>query len=150
MNTTNPFLTNTSQDDELISQMFRTARIFTRTLNDVLSAHGIHNAELAVLRVIQKHCGISQADLIQTLQVEAASISRTLERMEKKHCIRRQPLEKGRGKYIQLTQEGETLCQQLRPAAIQHRQRARGQLTPVQKEALLATLQKREKNLLLK
>lgn len=96
------------KDDELIRQLFCTTRIFSRTLNGCVAPLGLHSSEWMVLNFIHLNDGIAQADLIRYFKVEAAAITRTLSRLEKKGLIRRHPMEKGRGKYIELTEAGRT------------------------------------------
>lgn len=96
------------KDDELIRQLFCTTRIFSRTLNGCVAPLGLHSSEWMVLNFIHLNDGIAQADLIRYFKVEAAAITRTLSRLEKKDLISRHPMEKGRGKYIELTKAGRT------------------------------------------
>lgn len=125
------------QDDELIRQLFCTTRIFSRTLNGCVAPLGLHSSEWMVLHFIHLHDGIAQANLIRYFKVEAAAITRTLSRLEKKGLIRRHPMEKGRGKYIKLTEAGRDLFSQAEPFVTAHRRQALQGLSPAERQQLL-------------
>ena len=125
------------QDDELIRQLFCTTRIFSRTLNGCVAPLGIHSSEWMVLNFIHLQDGIAQADLIRYFKVEAAAITRTLSRLEKKGLICRHPLEKGRGKYIELTEAGLDLFARVEPFVTAHRRQALQGLSTEERQQLL-------------
>lgn len=75
------------QDDELVRQLFCTTRIFSRTLNGCVAPLGLHSSEWMVLNFIHLNDGIAQAELIRYFKVEAAAITRTLSRLEKKASL---------------------------------------------------------------
>ena len=112
------------KDDELIRQLFCTTRIFSRTLNGCVAPLGLHSSEWMVLNFIHLNDGIAQADLIRYFKVEAAAITRTLSRLEKKGLISRHPMEKGRGKYIELTEAGRDLFAKAEPFVTAHRRQS--------------------------
>lgn len=126
------------QDDELVRQLFCTTRIFSRTLNGCVAPLGLHSSEWMVLNFIHLNSGIAQADLIRHFKVEAAAITRTLSRLEKKGLISRHPMEKGRGKYIELTASGQDLFAQAEPFVTAHRRRALQGLSPEERKLLLS------------
>lgn len=125
------------QDDELIRQLFCTTRIFSRTLNGCVAPLGIHSSEWMVLNFIHLNDGIAQANLIRYFKVEAAAITRTLSRLEKKGLICRHPLEKGRGKYIELTEAGRSLFTRVEPFVTAHRRQALQGLSAEERNLLL-------------
>lgn len=125
------------QDDELVRQLFCTTRIFSRTLNSCVAPLGLHSSEWMVLNFIHLNGGIAQADLIRYFKVEAAAITRTLSRLEQKGLICRHPVEKGRGKYIELTEAGNDLFSQAEPFVMAHRRLALQGLSPEERNLLL-------------
>ncbi|WP_395754432.1 MarR family winged helix-turn-helix transcriptional regulator [uncultured Megasphaera sp.] len=125
------------QDDELVRQLFCTTRIFSRTLNGCVAPLGLHSSEWMVLNLVYLNGGIAQADLIRYFKVEAAAITRTLSRLGKKGLICRHPREKGRGKYIELTDAGRDLFVQAEPFVIAHRRQALQGLSPEERKLLL-------------
>ncbi|WP_292304130.1 MarR family transcriptional regulator [Megasphaera sp.] len=98
---------------------------------------GLHSSEWMVLNFIHLNDGIAQADLIRYFKVEAAAITRTLSRLEKKGLIGRHPMEKGRGKYIELTEAGRALFAQAEPFVAAHRRRALQGLSADERKLLL-------------
>ena len=90
-----------------------------------------------VLNFIYLNDGIAQADLIRYFKVEAAAITRTLSRLEKKGLISRHPMEKGRGKYIELTEAGRDLFAKAEPFVTAHRRQALQGLSATERQQLL-------------
>lgn len=125
------------KDDELIRQLFCTTRIFSRTLNGCVAPLGLHSSEWMVLNFIHLNDGIAQADLIRYFKVEAAAITRTLSRLEKKDLICRHLMEKGRGKYIELTEAGRDLFAKAEPFVTAHRRQALQGLSATERQQLL-------------
>lgn len=125
------------KDDELIRQLFCTTRIFSRTLNGCVAPLGLHSSEWMVLNFIHLNDGIAQADLIRYFKVEAAAITRTLSRLEKKDLICRHSMEKGRGKYIELTEAGRDLFAKAEPFVTAHRRQALQGLSATERQQLL-------------
>ena len=125
------------KDDEWIRQLFCTTRIFSRTLNGCVAPLGLHSSEWMVLNFIHLNDGIAQADLIRYVKVEAAAITRTLSRLEKKGLISRHPMEKGRGKYIELTEAGRDLFAKAEPFVTAHRRQALQGLSATERQQLL-------------
>lgn len=130
------------QDDELIRQLFCTIRIFSKTLNSSIASLGLHSSEWMVLNFIHLNDGLAQADLIRYFKVEAAAITRTLNRLEKKGLITRRPLTKGRGKYIALTAAGTDLFDRAEPFVIAHRRRALQSLSVEERTHMLEVCRK--------
>ena len=100
------------QDDELVRQLFCTTRIFSRTLNGCVAPLGLHSSEWMVLNFIHLNDGIA--------------------------LISRHPMEKGRGKYIELTASGQDLFAQAEPFVTAHRRRALQGLSPEERKLLLS------------
>lgn len=75
--------------------------------------------------------------MIRYFKVEAAAITRTLSRLEKKGLISRHPMEKGRGKYIELTEAGRDLFAKAEPFVTAHRRQALQGLSATERQQLL-------------
>lgn len=136
-----------AQNDELIRQLFHTTRIFSRTLNSVVSHCGLHSTEWMVFYVIYSRGGMSQAELNRYFKVEPAAITRTLTRLEKKGYVFRRPMDKGRGKYVEVTADGGQLYDTLKAAVIAHRNQALQGLTAADKMYMFRVLAKIQHNL---
>lgn len=128
------------QNDELIRQLFHTTRLFSRTLNSVVIASGLHSTEWMAFYVVYSRGGMSQAELNRYFKVEPAAVTRTLTRLEGKGYISRHPLAKGRGKYIEVTPAGERLFAQLEGAVVAHRNMALQGLDAKDKQELTRIL----------
>lgn len=135
------------QNDELIRQLFHTTRLFSRTLNSVVISFGLHSTEWMAFYVVYSRGGMSQAELNRYFKVEPAAVTRTLTRLEGKGYIRRRPMTKGRGKYIEVTADGEELFSQLEGAVTRHRNLALQGLDTQDKKDLTRILTKIQGNL---
>ena len=135
------------KDDELIRQLFCTTRIFSRTLNGCVAPLGLHSSEWMVLNFIHLNDGIAQADLIRYFKVEAAAITRTLSRLEKKGLITRVAHPNTRGKFIELTEKGAQAHRDLSSAVAEHRRKALQGLSPEMLQGLNDVMLRIQRNL---
>ena len=126
-----------SNSDRLIHQLYQTMRLFSKTLNQEIADTGIYSSEWTILNLIHHREDCAQTALSQYLGVEPAAISKTLTKMEKKGLISRHPMEKGRGKYIELTEAGRDLFAKAEPFVTAHRRQALQGLSATERQQLL-------------
>ena len=72
------------KDDDLIHQIYVTMRLFTKNLNEIITPYEVYSSEWTIINYLHHHDEISQADLAAALQIEAAAVSKTIGKMEKK------------------------------------------------------------------
>jgi MarR family transcriptional regulator for hemolysin len=125
-------------DDLLIHQIYKTMRMFTNTLNEMLRTYGLYSAEWTVLNFLKKHDGSLQSDIAAALQIEAAAISKTLGKMEKKHLITRTVRKDKREKYIFLTPNAKNIFPALSQAVTLHRNQALSDLSEADRKKMLS------------
>ena len=135
--------------DDVIYQCLQTVRAFNKSLNSVISRKGVFSSEWTIMKVIHQGRERSQTELAKELGVEAAAISKTLAKLEDKGLIEKHSLPGQRGKFIALTEKGETLMDSIGHLVDKHRTAALAGLSEEELHKLLESLKKIENNLVL-
>jgi len=124
------------------------ARLFSRALDDRLSAHGVAVGQFAILLLLWEEDGLTQAELGRRAAVEQPTIANTLIRMERDGLIRRQPDPADRRRaFIYLTDHARGLETPLTAAAQAVLTQATRDLSPDDQAALLVGLRRMITNL---
>ena len=137
-----------ADDNRMIHQLYQTVRTFSKTLNQAISDYGVYSSEWTVMNLILHRESCSQAVLIEYLGVEPAAISKTLTKMEKKGIIARELRPGSRGKFIQLTNKGRQICEQISAVVVGHRQRALAALSASERRQLETMMRQIQQSLL--
>jgi DNA-binding MarR family transcriptional regulator len=95
----------------------------------VLAEHGLHPGQDLLLSALWRQDGISQAELAARLGIEAPTVSRALERLERAGYVRREP-GRGRSRRVYLTGPGQALRRPVEQAWRRADQRVAAQLGP--------------------
>lgn len=105
--------------DESIGYLSRYAyRAFVKVLADELAQYGILTGQWSVLRILWEEEGLSQVELADRMRVEKASLTNTLDGMERLGLITRKRNSEDRRKVnIFLTAKGQKLKDKLLPYA---------------------------------
>jgi MarR family transcriptional regulator, organic hydroperoxide resistance regulator len=74
----------------------------------VLAGHGLHPGQDLLLSALWRADGITQAELAARLGIEAPTVSRALERLERAGYVRRES-GRGRSRRVYLTEPGRAL-----------------------------------------
>lgn len=135
--------------DDVIYQCLQTVRAFNKSLNSVISRKGVFSSEWTIMKVIHQGRERSQTELAKELGVEAAAISKTLAKLEDKGLIEKHSLPGQWGKFIALTEKGETLMDPIGHLVDKHRTAALAGLSEEELYKLLESLKKIENNLVL-
>jgi MarR family transcriptional regulator, organic hydroperoxide resistance regulator len=77
-------------------------------ISPVLASRGLHPGQDLMLSALWREDGISQAELAARLGIEAPTVSRALERLERAGYVRREP-GRGRSRRVYLTEAGQAL-----------------------------------------
>ncbi|CAN5442886.1 MarR family winged helix-turn-helix transcriptional regulator [soil metagenome] len=78
--------------------------------NEVLSETGLHVGQDLMLYSLWKECGLTQSDLAKQLCVEAPTVTKMLQRMERAELIERcVDTEDGRVSRVHITEKGRAL-----------------------------------------
>ncbi len=108
---------------------------------------GITIDQWVLLKIIERYDGLSQKELAEHALRDNASITRTLNLLEKKGFIHRSPLEDNRRQYsIILTQEGIAFIKEHMPMVKRHREKSISGFTKEELHMLKSMLMKIKKN----
>ncbi|XOV65897.1 MAG: MarR family winged helix-turn-helix transcriptional regulator [Fluviicola sp.] len=109
---------------------------------------GITVEQWVVLKIISEHSGISQKELADKSFRDPASITRTLDLLEKKQLLRREPIEGNRRKYkLLLTETGIGFIRKHTPFVQSQRNQSTAGISTKELEQLSATLLKIRQNM---
>ncbi len=119
-----PDLDRLQKDDDLIHQIYVTMRLFTKNLNEIITPYEVYSSEWTIINYLHHHDEISQADLAAALQIEAAAVSKTIGKMEKKGLVTRLSAKDKREKHISMTPKCRALFPQLAASVARQRQQS--------------------------
>jgi len=118
-------------------------KLLHRGLGDSLQKHGVTVAQWAVLVVLWETDGLTQKELSQLVAVETATLSRTVDRMERDGLVTRDRSDVDRRQvHVRLTEYGAGLWRDLVPEAEANQERALAGISEDEEE-LLRTLLRR-------
>lgn len=90
----------------LFHELLQTTRAFTNGMNTVLKEHNLYSGQWTVLFTIDKHGKMTLTSIWKYLNVEAPTITRTVNRLEELGLIQREIDEDRRAKVVALTRAG--------------------------------------------
>jgi len=118
-------------------------KLLQRGLGDGLQKHGVTVAQWMVLVVLWETDGLTQKELSQRVAVETATLSRTVDRMERDGLVTRDRSAVDRRQvHVRLTEHGAGLWRDLVPEAEANQERALDGISEDEEE-LLRTLLRR-------
>ncbi len=130
-----------------IDKTSKISKLFTQREFDRLKL-GITVEQWIVLRIIHENNGCSQSDLAVKSLRDPASITRTLDLLQKKGLIERQAIEGNRRQYsLKLTTEGSYFIALHQPLVDQHRALSVRGLSEEERHQLFKLLLKIQENL---
>lgn len=133
---------STSQTVTLVS------RLLARALAARLAPKGIGYGQFPVLQCLWDENGLTQKELSQRVRIEAPTMVRTLDRMEREGLVERVRSETDRRQiHIQLTKKGQDLKSALVPMASDVNEKALGGITKKDRKQLDDLLAKVVSNL---
>lgn len=77
-------------------------------ISPVLAERGLHPGQDLMLSALWREDGVTQAELVRRLGIEAPTVSKALQRLEKGGYVRREA-DRGRSRRVHLTEEGRAL-----------------------------------------
>ena len=119
------------------------SKLLDQDMADIASAHGLSLAGYRTLATIQAFGVLTAADIIRYTAYDKAAISRTLAELAKSGLIDvSQDPDHGRRKLLQLTQAGETVLKDAKPAVDARRDRLADVLNPDEERAFQTAIEK--------
>jgi len=118
-------------------------KLMHRGLGEGLEKHGVSVAQWMVLVVLWEMDGLAQKDLSERVAVETATLSRTVDRMERDGLVVRERSETDRRQvYVRLTEYGAGLWRNLVPEAEANQDRALRHISGDEEEVLRSLLKR--------
>ncbi len=101
---------NYEPDSLFFTQLSRFQRLYAKGLTMRLSPYDVQPGYLTILHYLWQRDGVTQKELTQFLDIEQATLSNTLKRMERDGLVLRTPNKKDRRRHlITLTEKGASL-----------------------------------------
>lgn len=122
-------------------------RLFTKNLNVLLSAHGLHTSQWSMILYLHNRQGCTQVELAHYLNVEAPTVTRTLARLEDHGFIKREEGRDKREKWITLTEEAEAIFSKCYEASKNVESKALEGISPEELEIFNRIIEKMNENL---
>jgi DNA-binding MarR family transcriptional regulator len=117
------------------------ARLFAHRLHARIRPLGLAPAQFMVLLTLWDEDGLTQAELVERLDVEQATMANTLARMARDGLVRRTPHpEDRRAQQVWLTGRAQALREPATAAAEAQNAAALAGLSPAQRETFLALM----------
>ncbi|MGH7238531.1 MAG: MarR family winged helix-turn-helix transcriptional regulator [Candidatus Saccharimonadales bacterium] len=95
---------------ELVHSIKRLSVLMNRRIDDVLKAHGMARSQFQVLYLINKSGRLTQKQLLESLEVEPATLSGLIDTLESKDLVKRSVVvDDKRSKSLELTKSGQNI-----------------------------------------
>lgn len=128
----------------LFHEIFQRTRILSKELNHVLRKHDLFNAQWTVLYCIQKHSEMTLKEICQYLNVEAPTITRTVNRLQELGWVAIMPGQDKREKIVRLSEDAKKRFTSIEKTVINFENQFLQQLSDEEQTQLLALLKKLE------
>lgn len=92
-----------NQVQTFIHQYFQNARLLQKELNEALKPHGLYGSQWSILFILQDKGPLSLTQIWRYMNVEAPTVTRTVNRLEALGFVEKVMGADRREKYIQLT-----------------------------------------------
>ncbi len=110
---------------------------------DALGDRNVTPGQLGLLVLVSRNPGISQTALARAVGVERATLGEAIDRLLKRHLLRREPAPKDRRSYaLHLSASGEKFLDDFVPLLLRHEEDVAGNLSPEERETLIALLRR--------
>ncbi len=110
---------------------------------DALGDRNVTPGQLGLLVLVSRNPGISQTALARAVGVERATLGEAIDRLLKRHLLRREPAPKDRRSYaMHLSASGEKFLDDLVPLLLRHEEDVAGNLSPEERKTLIALLRR--------
>jgi len=126
----------------LIHELFQNTRLISRELNQALKAHDLFAAQWTVLFCVDQHGEMSLTQIWKYLNVEAPTITRTVNRLEELGWLITHPGKDKREKIERLSEMAETKIPAIKESVIEFEQSVLKGLS-VEEQTVLAQLLKK-------
>ncbi|CAM3925904.1 MarR family winged helix-turn-helix transcriptional regulator [Alkalicoccus chagannorensis] len=135
-------------DDRIGAQLGMTAHLMENHVNKTLAAHGLTNAQLRVLFLLQRYGEQTQKQLQERLHIQASTMNGLTASLEKRELIIKQAGKKDRrSSWVRLTGEGSAKEAALWRETEQLEEHLTDGLDDAERKQLLSALQRMQQKL---
>ncbi|HEX5565125.1 MAG TPA: MarR family transcriptional regulator [Sporosarcina sp.] len=126
----------------LIHEIFQLSRFLSKELNQALKKHGLFAAQWTVIYCIYQHGEMTLTQIWKYLNVEAPTITRTVNRLEQMGWLVTREGKDRREKYVSLTENAAVQLAEIKETIIQFENESLRRLSEEEEKVLIELLQK--------
>ncbi|MFS0689194.1 MarR family transcriptional regulator [Sporosarcina sp. 179-K 8C2 HS] len=126
----------------IIHELFQRSRKLGKELNSALKQHGLFAAQWTVIYCVYQHGEMTLTQIWRYLNVEAPTITRTVNRLEQMGWLATREGKDRREKYVSLTENATVRLSEIKETIIQFEEQSLKSLTEEEKELLMKVLKK--------
>ncbi|MCM3743696.1 MarR family transcriptional regulator [Sporosarcina luteola] len=126
----------------LLHELFQRARFLSKELNQALKQHGLFAAQWTVIYCVYLHEEMTLTQIWKYLNVEAPTITRTVNRLEQIGWLATREGNDRREKYVRLTENAATQLSEIKETIIRFEEQSLKGLTEEEEELLMVLLKK--------
>lgn len=127
-------------NQDLVHMMQQKSRHFSKLINEALKKHELYMSQWSILYCLHKFGTMTQKEIWLYLNVEAPTMTRTLERMEKSEWIMREEGTDKRERIIKLTEKAKNEFSEIKESVESVEQKFLYHLTEEEKMTLYQLL----------
>lgn len=126
----------------IIHELFQKSRLLSKELNQALKKHDLFAAQWTVIYCIHQHGEMTLTQIWKYLNVEAPTITRTVNRLEQMGWLETREGKDRREKNVQLTERAKVELAEISQTIIQFEDNALKNLTEEEEKLLMKLLKK--------
>ena len=126
----------------IIHELFQRARLLSTELNKALKEHGLFSSQWTVIFVIHQHGEMTLTQIWKYLNVEAPTITRTVNRLEQMGWLETREGKDRREKNVRLTENTVTQLSDILKTIIQFEEESLKSLSEEEEKLLMELLRK--------
>jgi len=126
----------------LIHELFQRTRLLSKELNLALKQHGLFAAQWTVIYCVNIHGEMTLTQIWKYLNVEAPTVTRTVNRLEEMGWLETREGKDRREKYVRLTENAILQLTEIQKTIIRFEEQSLKGLTEKEEELLMELLKK--------
>ncbi|MFC5604503.1 MarR family winged helix-turn-helix transcriptional regulator [Sporosarcina koreensis] len=126
----------------LIHELFQRSRFLSKELNLALKQHGLFAAQWTVIYCVDQHGEMTLTQIWKYLNVEAPTITRTVNRLEQMGWLMTREGKDRREKYVGLTESATVQLSDIKETIIQFENESLQRLSEEEEKLLMELLKK--------
>lgn len=126
----------------LIHELFQRSRLLSKDLNHVLKEHGLFAAQWTVIYCVYQHGEMTLTQIWKYLNVEAPTITRTVNRLEEMGWLVTREGKDRREKFVSLTENANLQLSDIKETIIRFEEQSLKGLSEEEEKLLMELLKK--------